>query len=348
MAGVDERPDVRLGVERVSDAQATGRLGEPGHDLVVHRGLDQEARAGLAALAGRVVDRPDRGGDRLVEVRVGEDDARALAAQLQRDPLDRVGAQAHDLAAGRRRAGERDLLNSGMRDEVAPDGRPIRRQDVDDAGREPDLDGELGEPERRERRSRIGLEDGGAAGRERGRQLPRRHHQRVVPRHDLGAHTDRLLERVVGERAAERARAARRRCRHRRVEPERLDRRGELGLDRADRLSDVSGLEGRELRPAGPDPIRQRVQEARPLGRGGPRPIAAQSRAGRLDSGVDVRLARERHVRQGLAGRGLGQGEGAAGAGAGLAADVDAGLDHAASKIAACPCPTPTHSIAIP
>ena len=235
-----------------------------------------------------------------------------------------------------------------MRDEVAPDGRAIRREHVDDARREPGLDGELGEPERRERRSRIGLEHCGAAGRERGRQLPRRHHQRVVPRHDLGAYTDRLLERVVGERAAERARAAGRRCRHRRVEPECLDRRGELGLDRADRLSDVSGLEGRELRPTGPDPIRQRVQEARPLGRGGPRPVAAQSRARRLDSGVDVRLPRERHVRQGLAGRRLGQGECSTGAGAGLAADVDAGLDHAASKIAACPCPTPTHSIAIP
>ena len=64
------------------------------HELVVQRALDEHARARLAALAGRVVDRPHRARDRVVEVRVREDEVRALAAELERDALDRLGARA--------------------------------------------------------------------------------------------------------------------------------------------------------------------------------------------------------------------------------------------------------------
>ncbi len=337
-----------VAVERIADPQAAGRLGEPRHDLVVDRGLDQEARPRLAALAGRVVDRPHRGGDRLVEVRVGEDDARALATQLQRDALDRVGAEAHDLAARGGRAGERHLLDAGMADQVAAHGRAVGREDVHDAGRDPDLDRELGQPQCRQRRARIGLEHGRAPGRQRRGELPGRHHQRVVPGDDLGAHADRLFQRVVGQRPAERAGAARRRRSNGRVEAERLDRRRQLGVHRADRLPHVLRLERGELRPARPDPVGERVQQARALGGRRPGPVADERGARRRHGRVDVGLTRERHVRQRLTGRRLGQGGVAAAARAGLAADVHAGLDHAASKIAAWPCPTPTHSMAMP
>ena len=83
------------------------------------------------------------------------------------------------------------------------------RDDVDHAGREADLGRELREPQRRQRRRVVGLEDDRAAGGERRRELPRRHHQRVVPRHDLSGDADGLLQGVEEERAADGVRAAR-------------------------------------------------------------------------------------------------------------------------------------------
>ena len=69
-------------------------------------------------------------------------------------------------------------------------------------------------------RRRIGLEHDRAARRERRRELPGRHHQRVVPRHDLARDADRLLQRVVEQRAADRVRAAADRAQRGRVEAE--------------------------------------------------------------------------------------------------------------------------------
>ena len=83
--GGDERADLRLGIERVADLELPGRLGEARDELVVEGLLDQDPRARLAALAGGVVDRPDRARDRVGEVGVGEDDVRALSPQLERD-----------------------------------------------------------------------------------------------------------------------------------------------------------------------------------------------------------------------------------------------------------------------
>ena len=135
--------------------------------------------------------------------------------------------------AGRGRAGERDLVDARVLDEVRADRRAGPGDDVDRARREADLGRELGHPQRGQRRLRVGLEDDRAARRERGRELPGRHHQRVVPGHDLAADADRLLQRVEEERAADRVRAAGDRGDRGGVEAEVLDRLGELGLDRA-------------------------------------------------------------------------------------------------------------------
>jgi ParB family chromosome partitioning protein len=49
-----------------------------------------------------------------------------------------------------------------------------------------------------ERRLLGGLEHGAVARRQRGRQLPRRHQQREVPRDDLADHAQRLVE-MIGD-----------------------------------------------------------------------------------------------------------------------------------------------------
>ena len=286
----DQRPDLRLGVERVADAEALRELGEARDEVVVRARLDEDPRPCLAALAGRVVDRPDRARDRVVEVGVREDDVRALAAQLERDALDRLRAEPHDLAARLRRAREGDLVDARMADEVGARGGPVGRDDVDDARREPDFGRELGDPQRAQGCLRVGLQHDGAPGRQGGRQLPGRHRQRVVPRDDLAGDADRLLQRVEEERAADRVRASGDRGDRGDVEAEVLDGLVDLGLDGRDRLADVARLELGELLPVRDDRVGERVQEPRALGRRRLAPRAVERGARGLDGAVDVLL----------------------------------------------------------
>ena len=139
-----------------------------------------------------------------------------------------------------------------------------------------------------QRRRGVGLQDDRAARGERGRELPRRHHQRVVPRHDLAADADRLLQRVEEERAADRVRAAGDRGDRGGVEAEVLDRLRELGLDRRDRLADVARLELGQLLAVRDDRVGERVQQPRALGRRRLAPVAVERGAGGLDGAVDV------------------------------------------------------------
>src|SRR6266540_4695386 len=130
----DERAHLRLGIERIADPQLLGLAGELRHEVVIDRPLDEHARTRLAALTGRVVDRPYGARNRILEIRVREDEVGTLTAELQRDPLDRPGGQSHDLAARFRRARERDLVDPGMAHEVRTGRLPRPGDDVNRAG----------------------------------------------------------------------------------------------------------------------------------------------------------------------------------------------------------------------
>ena len=297
----DQRAHLRLGVERVAHLHAAGLLAERVDEVVVDRLLDEDPRARLAALAGRVVDRPDRARDRRAEVGVREDEVGALAAELERQPLDRLGAEPHDLAAGLRRARERDLVDAGVPDEVGAGRRPVAGDDVDRAGRKADLGRELGEPQRGHRRLRVGLQDDGAAGGKRGRELPRRHQQRVVPRARSGRR--RRPAPSACTRAASRrsdwsgrrsSRSRRRRSgssrRRRRARPSSRRSPCRRSATRAPRAPCGSRRSRRRARAGGGSarsrascPSRRRARRARPRrhGRSRPRPRAARCRAPR-------------------------------------------------------------------
>ena len=90
---------------------ALPRRASPSHDLVLDRALDQQPAAGDAGLAHVLEGAIDRAGERRLEVGVGEDHVRVLAAELERDPLERRGAGTHDQAPDLGRAGERDLAH---------------------------------------------------------------------------------------------------------------------------------------------------------------------------------------------------------------------------------------------
>ena len=77
-----------VGIERVSDTDAVEQLGGPRQERVVEAAMDVGAggrRAVLAAVDERAGGRATRG---RLEVRVGADDERRLAAELEMDALE--------------------------------------------------------------------------------------------------------------------------------------------------------------------------------------------------------------------------------------------------------------------
>ena len=95
-----------------------------------------------------------------------------------------------------RRAGEGDLVDVVVVDQRRA-GLAVAGDHVQHALGQARLERQLAEAQRRERRLLGRLEHDRAAGRQRRRDLPRRHQQREVPGDDLPAHADRLLARVA-------------------------------------------------------------------------------------------------------------------------------------------------------
>ena len=99
------------------------------------------------------------------------------------------------------------ILSSAGADELGARA-PVAGDDVDDAGGEVGLLADLGQQQRGQRRRLGRLQDRGVAGGERRRELPRRHQQREVPRHDLADDAARLV-RAAAERVLQLVRPAR-------------------------------------------------------------------------------------------------------------------------------------------
>ena len=102
-------------------AEAGDLLRQRGGEPFGDRALDDNPPGRHADLA-LVQVRAERGGvDRVVEIGVGEDDQRVLAAQLEHDPLQVTAGSLGQLAAGGRRAGEVDPPHARVLDELVTD-----------------------------------------------------------------------------------------------------------------------------------------------------------------------------------------------------------------------------------
>ena len=89
MHGMDERPDHGLRVERMTDPDALGLLRHERGEPIIDALLDEEARRRGTALAVQRVDHENGGVGGAVEIGVGEDDHRVLAAELEMHALQR-------------------------------------------------------------------------------------------------------------------------------------------------------------------------------------------------------------------------------------------------------------------
>ncbi len=188
----DNGADVDRLVERVTDAELLHARLEPLDEPLGHALLHQDPRARAADLALVEPDRVDHTLDHTVEIRVLENDEGRLPAELEGEPLARPGGPFPDDAADLGRAGEGDLVDVRVCHERCA-GATVAGHDVDDAGRQAHLVAHLRKEERRERRVLGRLEHDRVPHGERGRDLPREHEEREVPRDDLPGHADRLV-----------------------------------------------------------------------------------------------------------------------------------------------------------
>ncbi|GJE71783.1 hypothetical protein CHKEEEPN_3332 [Methylorubrum podarium] len=183
-AAVDEGAHLRLGIEAVADLERLRGRDEAVDEAVVDAVLHEEAGRGDADLTGIAVlvggEHPHGG----VDVGVVEHDRRGVAAELHRRPLHVLARERRELLADRGRAGEGDLADHRMRDEIAGDfgriavdegERIVRHARVEEGAHQFRAGG---------RGVLRALEDDGTAGAERRRELSHRLVDRKIPRRE--------------------------------------------------------------------------------------------------------------------------------------------------------------------
>ena len=130
-----------------------------------------------------------------LDVGVSEDDVGALAAELERQPLDVAGAAGHDLLADLGGPGEHDLAHQRVVDQALADHAALARQHLEDALRagpaasasSPILIAVSGVIS-------AGLATTAQPGRERRRHAPGQDRHREIPRHDEADDAEGFLE----------------------------------------------------------------------------------------------------------------------------------------------------------
>ena len=115
-----------------------------------------------------------------------------------------LGGGVHHRLAGGHRAGEGDVIDARVRHQRRAGGGAGAGDHVADTGRQAGLQQQFGQHQRRQRRLLGRLDDHRAACGQRRRQAARGGRDRVVPRHDLRGHADRLVDGVGDVVGAER------------------------------------------------------------------------------------------------------------------------------------------------
>ena len=182
---------MRVLAERRTDLETPGPFGQRGDELVVDRVLDDHPARGGAALAG--LEEAAVGGDRhrLVEIGVGEDHQRVLAAHLHLHPRlarDRVlrDARTDALGAGKADRGDVLVIDDRLADPAATE------HEVEDPWRDSCVMQDLRQ-RRRHGRGDVGrLEHHGVAERQRRGGLPCGNRDGEVPRGDEPDDAERL------------------------------------------------------------------------------------------------------------------------------------------------------------
>ena len=256
--------------------------------------MHQHPAAAVAAFAGIEIHAEHHRVDHGVPVAIGKDDLRILAAQFQRHFFEALRGDAAQQAADPGRSRERQHGDRGMLGQRLTDSRSLARDEVDHARRHARLRQDLHQDGGGAGRQFAGLDDAGAAGGQRERQLLRQYPDREIPWRDQAHHADGLAQHdaqhvlaqaVVGV-AAEGARQAGR------VLPQ-VDAAAHFAARLGQRLARFQRFEQRHLVDARRDAIGHRQQDARALHAFQAGPAAVVKRPlGGADRFLDVSAAR--------------------------------------------------------
>ena len=184
--------------QRGADAQGAVARRHARHHVVEDAALDQDARRGRTGLPGVLDAGIHQEGQRGVQVGIGEDDLRALAAEFQRHRHGVLGRCGLDHRTHADRAGEGQVLHAGMRRQRRAGLFAQARHDVQRAGGQAGLVGNAREGQRRQAGFLGGLEHAGIAHGQRRADAAADDLHRVVPGHDVAGDAMRLAQRQRG------------------------------------------------------------------------------------------------------------------------------------------------------
>jgi len=213
-------------------------------------------------------------------------------------PLRRI---LRDHRTGRRRPGERQVIDAGVRGERAARLAPESGDDIERALGESDFRREFRDPQQRQARVLGRLDHAGVARRERPADAAPEDLHRIVPRDDVPGHAVRLApgqHRVTGRIGN---RLAVQLVGRPRVELEVARAGGGIGPRLLHRLAAVARLDPREFVGVIRDRARQRHQLPPAFGGRELSPCAVERRARGLHRGVDVGRVTSRDRRERLA-----------------------------------------------
>ena len=127
------------------------RSARRGRDAFIDGSFDQHAAAGRAGLAAVLDDRVDQHRQRRLEIGIGEDDLRRLAAELHRDAaiVDARPPAGSPCRCGR--AGEGDVVDQRMRRKRRAGIAAIAGDDIEHAGRKAGFQRQFGDADRGQR-----------------------------------------------------------------------------------------------------------------------------------------------------------------------------------------------------
>ena len=195
---VGQRADGRRRVLGRADhgLRAEGR--EPLGEILDDVGVDEQARAGDAALAPAGEDGVGDAPRRQIEVGVGPDDVWGFAAQLHDHRLDLLSRQRCHRPTTMGAAGEADHAHVGVTDQRRPGGGAVAGDDIDHAGGQNlGVLQDLHQRQRRAARVLGGLDHRRVSRRQCRRQLPDQRPHRGVPRQEQRHYAEGLPTHVV-------------------------------------------------------------------------------------------------------------------------------------------------------
>ena len=196
MSARDDRAHDGLRLQRVAQHHRRRGLEDEVQDAVVHRGLDEQPGRQRTPLPRHVQGPARRRTGRRLDIGVGKDDVRRLAAELERNRLGSLRGRRLDPARSTDSPGEAHLPHELVADEVIARNR-VTVHDVDDARREADVQRALGEAQRAEGRELTRLDHHRVPGGECSARLTTERRETTVPRHDEGDDPVRLGDHVV-------------------------------------------------------------------------------------------------------------------------------------------------------